>query len=95
MVGINMGRIAVLTDLGHVANVIEADSIEVAEVITGERCVWALGSNPGDIFDDATGAFTTPEPQPLPDPVTEEEAAPAEEPIAAPAEDPAPATPKK
>lgn len=58
MVGINMARIAVLASGNVVANVIEADSVEAAEEITGATCVISADARHGQVFDETTREFS-------------------------------------
>lgn len=57
-----MANFAVITD-GIVSNVIVADTVEIAELITNYKCVEYTETNPAGIgwmYDESTGTFTNP-----------------------------------
>ena len=73
-----MANFAVITGT-TVSNIIVADSLEIAEEVTGSVCVEYTSENPAGIgwsYDQATGLFSAPiEPTPIveePLPIVEE-----------------------
>ncbi len=67
-----MATFAVVTD-GLVENCIVADSLEIAQEVTGLTCVEYTEENPAGIgFTYADGIFTNPNASPEPTPAEEE-----------------------